>query len=388
MNFKKIFIIIVLIILGISAGLYRFRQNNKPLPFVTMQPEVRNLVQYVNCAGKLKAEDQITVGSLIAGRVIKILANDNDVVKKGDLLAVLDNGIGDTAKERAKAVMNEIKAKLDYTKDFYDKEKQLYELDQISKDKFETVTRDYQVLQAQYEQAKADFTLKQKEYDNLFIKAPDNGIIISKNIDLGQMVTSVLQATQLFIIAKDLKSMEIEVEVDEADIGLIKPQQKAIFTVDAFPNKKFTGTIKELHYLPQIIENVVTYAAIIKIKNDDLILRPGMTADINIEIAKSDNAVCVLNKAFRISELTLEKVANKLKYGFKPLDNIEKNSSLWILKNKIFKEIPVQIGPTDNKYTEVINLSKSLEIVKEVVDPDSENALVKQMFSNKSGIGK
>ncbi len=200
----------------------------------------------------LRAKEQIVIGSLVAGKVVEIFVEDNDFVKKNQLLARLDDGIGDSAVKKLKAALRKARSDLDYYEKFYARQKKLYEVKQISQDLFEQYTRNLEGYRAIVDQTKADLEIRRKEYENTFIRSPEDGVLIAKEISLGQMITSRLDATVLFVIAKNLKKMESHVNVDEADVGMVKEGQEAVFKVDAFPKLEFKSKVRQIRYLARI----------------------------------------------------------------------------------------------------------------------------------------
>ncbi len=394
MNHKKI-IALVLAIVTIVSGIVLYKKHNrkkKMLPYTVEKPTKRNLVQFITASGTLKVKDQISVGSLVSGKVQKILVDDNDSVKKNQVLAILDNGIGDSNVKRLQATLKEAQAIRNYQEKFYARQKVLYEAQQLSQNQFDQYTQAYQTAQAKVEQIRAQLEVEQKQYDNLFIKSPDDGIVISKNINLGQQITSMLDAKVLFEIAKNLHEMEAYVDVDEADVGMVKDKQEAIFTVDAFPYKRFKSHVKQIVYLAKIVQNVVTYATILDVHNKDLSLRPGMTTNVEIKVSESLNALCVQNKALRVNSLVLEKQAKKLGLDFKKLGEKTKNTqhkTLWVLEDKTIKQILVKFGTQDERYTEVISgINPNTNVITQVFGEKQENILLKQFTQGPGGLGK
>ncbi len=396
---KKNLILLISIIIIATPLIFYFKQNNKKEPplFKTQHPIKKTLVQFIEASGTLQAKDQITVGSLVAGKVEKIIADDNDPVKKDDILAILDNGIGDSRLKKIQALLEEAKARLAYQEKFYARQKKLFESKQISQNQFEEIEKNYKVAQAQVKVNEAELEYAQKEYNNLFIKSPDDGIVIARKIDLGEMVTAQFSATVLYIIAKDLHEMEAHVDVDESDIGLVKEGQKAIFTVDAFPKEKFSAKVKQIQYLAKIVDNVVTYATLLDVKNPDLRLRPGMTTNVSIRVAKAKNALAVPHKALRVNPEFIKKIAEKLEYRFNPLPELsieekvvkKERHSVWIIEKGEFKEIEVETGIIDSTHTQITKgLDESSNIIVEAREIDKENVLLKGIFgSPQGGIG-
>ncbi|MFH1253812.1 MAG: efflux RND transporter periplasmic adaptor subunit [bacterium] len=400
MSMKKLLFLISLILLPVGA-FYIFskkRQATIVEPIKTEKPIRKALVQMITASGNLKAKEQISVGSLVAGKVVDIKVEDNDIVKKDQVLAVLDDGVGDTETRRLTATLAEAKANYIYLEKFYKRQTALYKSGQISQNNYDQITRDLEMAKTKVDQTKAALDLSMQTYNNLFIKSPANGIVIAKRIDLGQMVTAVLQATVLFEIAKDLHEMEAWLDVDEADIGMVKEGQEAIFTVDSFPKKHFEGKVKRIQYQAKIVDNVVTYATVLDVKNPKLRLRPGMTANVEIKVAENTNALVVSNKALRINPINIEYVANKLKYKLEKVSVEEKLAGqkskkimkdyVWILDNKTLKQIEVKIGNNDGKFIEIKKgLEDNANVIIEVEAAPRDNPLSK-LFPQAGGIGK
>ncbi|HBS47661.1 TPA: hypothetical protein DEO28_04855 [Candidatus Dependentiae bacterium] len=387
-----IFSLVATIAIASSSFFYYKKTTKTEISlYQTVTPSTRDIQQFVNSSGTLKAKDQITVGSLVAGRVVKIYAYDNANVKKDQVLLEIDNGKGYSDVKRIQHLLGEAKAQQAYQEVFFKREKALYDLGQIAKNTFDEVTTNLNVAREKVKALEAQLEIAQQEYDNLFIKSPGDGVVIAKKIDLGQMITSVLQATELYIIAKDLTKMEINVDVDEADVGMLKEGQSARFTVDAFPKTHYSGIVNEVRYLSKIVENVVTYAAIIDVANPDLKLRPNMTADIYVEVANEKNALCVPNKALRINDASLEKIAQKLQYSFTK-SSFEKKKGhddfIWVVDGKAFKQILVRLGATDGKYTQIVTgLNKDSQVIIDITEEAKEDKFLQGMFKGKGGIG-
>lgn len=392
---KKKLILSIIILFSLAGTSYWYFKKNKKLPqtpFKTEKPIKRDIVQYVNSSGTLKAKDQITIGSLIAGRVDKILVENNDLVKKDQVLAILDNGKGDSSVKDLQAKLEEAKANLEYQEKSYARQKELYKSGQLSKDLYEKYTRDLLVLKSKVEQITQELDIQTKEYNNLFIKSPDNGIIIAKEIDLGQMVTAQLQATVLFTIAKDLHIMEASVDVDEADVGMVKAGQDATFTVDAFPKKIFNAKVKKIRYLAKTVNNVVTYETVLSVDNPNLELRPGMTTNVDIKVAEAKNVLTVPNKTLRIDVKDLEAIAKLLSYNCEKYVNTNPKTeidTIWIFENKSFKQIKVTLGAKEGIFTQIISdeINENSEIITEVTEINREN-VVGQIFKQPGGLGK
>lgn len=394
MKNKKILLLIGSVLLASVLVAYYLKRKNSPKQplFETVQPERKDIVQYVNASGTLKAKEEVTIGSLAAGRVIEIKADNNDFVKKDQILTILDDGINYSAVKKFTAFLDEAKANLAYYKNFYARQTELYKANQISQDQYEEYTRNLKDYEAKVTQAVGELEMRQQEYDNLFIKSPTDGVVIAKEVDLGQMITSRFQATVLYKIAKNLHIMEANVDVDEADVGLVKECQDATFTVDAFPKRKFHAKVKQIRYLAKIVDNVVTYATILDVENPDLKLRPGMTTNVDIKVLEAKNALCVPNKCLRINNIILENTAKALGYNVKTYSEADKKNdhdNIWVLRNKTFEQIKVEIGAKHGAYTQIItnDIKDTDQILSFVDELNKENILLKQLFAQPGTIG-
>jgi len=392
--------ILIIITVGLTGSwLYKkYHPKNKSLPYTTAKPQYRHIFQYITASGKLEAKEQLKVGSLEAGRVININVEENDIVKKGQVLAVLDNGIGDSAVKQLNASLDNAVAIFTYQKRFYNRQKEIFKAGQLSANAFDEIERDYLRAKANVTETKARLEIQQKTYDNLFIKSPDNGVVIAKRIDIGQMITSRLDAVVLFEIAKDLKHMEAEVDVDEADVGLVKDNQMAIFTVDSFPKRQFFSTVKRIHYLSKEVQNVISYGTILEVENKKLLLRPGMTTNVKIKVAEEQKALCVHNRALRIRGFKMRDWAQQHNHPFEPLpkkNNLfdrkqtKKSDRLWVLDNGSIKEVSVEFGINDGRYTQIKQgVTPDTLIIVSFEEQEDENILLKRVMGSRSGVGK
>lgn len=399
MKTSNILFILILLVLTAVGGWMFFKQNaesHKKL-YTTEKPVTRDLTQIITASGNLKALVQITVGSLVAGKIDKLLAEDNDVVKKDQVLAMLDNGIGDTGIKRLQAALVEAEANYEYQQKFFQREQALYKSGQLSKNLFEQYKQNYEVTKSRVDQTKASLELEQKTYDNLFIKSPDDGIVIARQVNLGQMITAQLSATVLFEIAKDLHCMEANIDVDEADIGLVKEKQDCLFSVDAFPKEQFCAKVKRIQYQAKIVDGVVTYATVLDVSNPDLRLRPGMTVNVEITVASAEKALCVPNKAFRVNDTHIKDL-EKIGYTIKAIEDgikqskgkqIKTSDHLWVVEgSKTIKQVIVQLGVSDSKFTQITSgLDANAEIIIDVEAEMNANLLMKA-FKNPGSIGK
>jgi HlyD family secretion protein len=397
MPYKKTIFTILIVFTLIIAGFFVFKlsiNNDNSLPLNLEKAIARDVTQYISATGTLRAKDQISIGSIIPGKVETIFVEDNDPVKKNQVLAILDDGVGNSAVKLTQAALNEAKEKLGYQAKTYYRQQELYKSGQLSQSNFDLSTKDYLVAKEIVQQLKYKLEIETKKYENLSIKSPDDGIVIAKKVDLGQMITSQFQATTLFEIAKNLHEMEAYVDVDEADVGMVKVGQEALFSVDAFPKKIFSSKVLRIRYLAKIVDNVVTYATVLDVKNPKMLLRPGMTTNVDIKVKQDLNTFSVPNKAFRIGRMKLEELALKHNLSLQPLPQVQKNKSksdsLWIFQDNQMKEIEVLLGANDGKHTSVKSgIDVRTDVITEILDLKRDNPLLKGAFgAPMGGIGR
>lgn len=281
--------LIVIIIKSKDAPAYNFR---------TMEIKRGNINLTVTATGQLSAVTTVDVGTQVSGTIVKLNADFNSKVYKGEVIAVLDTTTLYANVEDNVANLNHIDAQIIAAKSNYETEKSLYNKKLDSQTNYDLALSNYKALLAQKQQAEADLQKARINLRYATIKAPINGIVISRNVDVGQTVAASLAAPTLFTIANDLKNMQVQADVDEADIGKVKVGQDVTFTVDAYPDKTFHGVVSQVRLAPQEIQNVVNYIVIINVSNDKLLLMPGMTATVSIDVAHQNSVLEVPDIAF------------------------------------------------------------------------------------------
>lgn len=371
---KKI-AVIALIIIFIAAGttlFFIFKQKGKEPKFVYDKVSRADIKSVVTATGTVNAVITVQVGTQVSGTIKKLLVNFNSPVKKGQLLAQIDPEIFEAQVNQAKANFFVAQANLERSQvilrdatNTLDRNKILFARSFISKSDLDTAETNYlsaqaqvRASQAQTEQAKAVLDSSSINLKNTSIFSPVNGTVISRNIDVGQTVAASFQTPTLFTIAQDLTKMQIDTNVDEADIGKIKVGQNVSFTVDAYPEIKFPGKVVEIRNAPITIQNVVTYDTIISVDNTSLRLKPGMTANVSIEIEFKQNVLRVPNTALRFKmpipperKITLPKVPN-----------------VWTLENKKPKFVKITPGISDGNFTELVagNLTEGQVVIVDI----------------------
>ncbi|MGD2245947.1 MAG: efflux RND transporter periplasmic adaptor subunit [Candidatus Aminicenantes bacterium] len=317
---KKIILIAVitvaLTVTGIVLGLTVFNNGNGSSEKYKKEAVDRgNIEALVVTTGTLNPVTIVDVGSQVSGEIEEISVDFNSRVKAGQVIAQLEQSqfISRVNQDKANyqsAVASLEKAKVTYEnlQKKYERALSLFEKDLMSFEEKETIETNYygakadiQSAEARLEQAKSQLETSKVNLTYTVIKSPIDGVVINRNVNVGQTVAASFQAPVLFQIANNLAQMQVECSVDEADIGKVKEDQKVRFTVDAFPDENFRGTVKQVRYSPEIVQNVVTYTTIVEVDNPDLKLRPGMTAIVSIVTGEARNALRIPNAALRFT---------------------------------------------------------------------------------------
>lgn len=310
---KLSWIIVLLVAAGVGAGIYYEMHQDKPPQVTTLKVTRGDIVDGVGATGTLQAVTTVSVGTQVSGIVQDLNVDFNSIVKKNEVIARLDPSLLNTALETAKANLVNAQANLERQKvAVADSEVKLTRANELIAKQLETqqdletaqVTEKQAVAQeksmeSQVVQAKASVDKAQVDVDHTVITAPIDGVIIKRSVDKGQTVNAGMSAPEIFVIAADLTKMQVNANIDESDVGQIRPGEDVSFHVDAYANQLFHGTVKQVRLNPTTVQNVVTYSTIIDVPNPDLKLDPGMTANLTIEIAKRSNALRVPNAALR-----------------------------------------------------------------------------------------
>ena len=316
---KLIIIIIIGLVLIGCIGYFIFHKDGNKVELLTEKPHYGDIATSVTATGKIQPVDTVAVGTQVSGTIQKVFVDFNSVVKKGKLLAQIDQSLLLAQVEQITANLQLAKNNLSYQQSNFNRQSELYKAGGISRADFETARNLYQVARDNVNSVAAQLKSVQKSLSFTNIFSPIDGTVLSRKVSEGQTVAASLNTPTLFSIAKDLTKMQVQASVDEADVGNIKVGENATFTVDAFPDDVFKGTVIEIRLQPTISANVVTYTTIINAPNDDLKLKPGMTANIIIYTNEVKNTLLIsakaiafqpdstLGKQFKIRKLSLGK---------------------------------------------------------------------------------
>ncbi len=290
--------VVVVAVAGAAWALLS-RGNKKTSGFLTAFVDRGTVIQNVATTGTLTAVTTVKVGSQVSGIIATLHADFNNQVKRGQLLATLD-------PTPFQATVNETKAQLERARVAaldaeikWKRQKALFEAKLVSEDELQSAKALYDQAVAQVSQLQATLAKAETNLRYSVITAPIDGVVVSRDYDVGQTVAASFQAPTLFTIAEDLTRMQLTCQVDEADIGQVQEGQTVRFSVDAYPEREFTGKVSQIRLSPQITNNVVTYPVIVEVKNEDLKLLPGMTADVRIQVARAEDALRVPASALR-----------------------------------------------------------------------------------------
>lgn len=309
-----------------------------------------SMSEVVTATGTMESVTQVNVGTQVTGIIEHLYADYNDHVSKGQLIAELEKTLLDSDLKSADANMASAKASYEYAKSNFERDQKLHDEQLISDYEFQTSKRDYDVARLSYEKSKADRVRAAKNLNYAEIYSPIDGIVISREVEVGQTVVSSMNVADLYVIA-DLENMQVVGNVDEADIGQVKVGQHVTFTVDAYPDDVFSGTVTQVRLNPTTTSNVVTYEVIVNAPNPDLKLIPGMTANLTIYTLELDNAIAVPLKALKFEPIPQEDEDSNLPDAV-PLKQPAKNT-VWVLKDDKLVETAVELGVANNIYQQI-----------------------------------
>ena len=345
---NKKMIIISCIVLVLAIFVLRGCKSSKDIQYKTENPRKATLVEQVEASGTINPVTQTSVGTQVSGRVEQLYVDYNSQVKKGQLLAVIDPSTYESNVIQQEANLQKVQSVSDNAKRNLERYKTLYAQDLVAKSELDDAQTTYLSAYAQVVQAKASLDKAKIDLSYTKIISPVDGIIISKEVEQGQTVAASFQTPTLFLVAQDLTKMQIEVNISEADISKIKEGQDVEFSVDAYPTTTFKAKVKQVRNSATTISNVVTYTVVVAFDNNDLKLKPGMTANVSIISAKCEDCLTVSNQALRFVPPTNAQIEGQR-------EKFYKNQGLWIQTKNGLKRVDVQTGITDGNRTQIIS---------------------------------
>ena len=383
---KKLKLILILLLLaaaGVAAYFIFFSENKNSVVVVSAQPaKMGSIANVVTATGTIEPIQQVEVGTQVSGEVKKVYVDYNSQVKAGQLIAELDKTNLKVSVSEAQISYEKALNELNYIKKNYERQKSLYADKLISEADFDEISYKYNNAKSSLTQSKASLDKAKTNLGYADIYSPVDGVVLSKSIEEGQTVAASFNTPTLFTIAQDLTKMQVEADIDEADIGQIKVGQRVTFTVDAFQNDVFNGKVVQVRLDPKVTSNVVTYTVIIEADNPDLKLMPGLTATVSIYTLEISNVLTIPESAlnYRIDFELLEKyyAQNGVKTerpempkdsaSFKKRSKGEKpdkrGNFVWVISDKKLERKPVTIGESDEiNYQVVSGLSENDSVV-------------------------
>lgn len=381
MSIKKRYIAIGLTAAALAAGIttaiilkHQVHYETKPLSRCT-------ITEIVEASGTINPVNTVSVGSTVSGLIKEIYADFNSEVKKGQLLAQIDPANFEATVQQnqaqianAQANLTKLQATTEYDRKMYERYKNLYAKNFIPRSELDQMESTYKSDLAQINAARAQISQFQASLKTAMtnlgytkIIAPVDGTVIARKIDLGQPVAASFQAPELFTIAQDLTKMQIEVNVSEADIGKVDEGQDVTYTLDGYADSVFEGKVTQVRLESTNTNNVVTYSVIVDVENNDLKLKPGMTANVSIITNKSENVLCAPNIALKFTPET-----DGTKY---------KNQGIWVLENKKPTRHDIQTGASDDNFTEIRSneIAENANLITGIKGKNSHNQGARNM---------
>jgi HlyD family secretion protein len=354
------------VIILAGTGWFYKRADGKEAPaYRTATIQRGSVKSTVSATGTLSAVQTIQVGTQVSGQIAVIHADYNDHVKKGQLLARIDPTLQNQAVEEAQAQLERAHATMEQAQSDYARSKQLFDAKVITASEFSTVQSNFAVQKANVKSALIALERARQNLRYTDIYAPIDGVIVERNVDVGQTVAANFSAPQLFLIAKDLSDMQILASVDESDISAIRTGQPVEFTVQAYPNQTFAGTVQKVRLQSKTQDNVVNYTAVVGVKNTTGKLLPGMTATVQFLTGVAENVLVVPNAALRIRPTPAMLAQARTD------DQRAGSAILWTLDDKgMLEPVRVRTGLSDGRNTAVegAKLAEGTKVVIGVLD--------------------
>lgn len=342
------YVVGVIILIAVVSWLWPDSKKKEEVSFVTEKVAPANIQNSITATGSIEPVTEVTVGTQVSGIISKIYVDYNSEVKKGQVIAELDKTNLISTLNTAKANLNNAESTLSYQTANYKRYKELYDKGLVSADEYESALLTYKQAKEQVISAKESVQTAQTNLGYATITAPIDGVILGKAVEEGQTVAASYNTPELFTVAKDLKDMQVVADVDEADIGNVTEGARVTFTVDAFPNDTFSGTVTQVRQEATETDNVVTYEVVISARNDDLKLKPGLTANVTIYTTEMQGVLSVSNKALRFMPV-------KETVGNKKIVDCNGTSKVWTLEGDKLVAHAVKIGMTDGTHTQIIS---------------------------------
>jgi HlyD family secretion protein len=347
--------LVLVTVLAVAAGSVFWWTSSRETPpeqrYRTQAVDRGDIVQAVSANGTLNPVTLVQIGTQVSGRVRRIHADFNDRVSEGQVLAELDPALLEAEVRQSEANLQNAEASLALARSTLERNRSLFEQKLVSKAELDTAQERVKVAAAQVKVAEAKLERDRTNLRYTVIRSPISGVVVSRSVDVGQTVAASFQTPTLFLIAQDLREMQIDTSVAEADVGNLRIGQTVRFTVDAFSDRTYEGHIKQVRLNPTIQQNVVTYNVVVAAENRDGALMPGMTAHVVIPLAERGGVLRVPNAA--LSFRPKGRGSSGSDDGA-PRDRLASGSIVHVLEGDRLREVRLRLGLTDNSLTEVL----------------------------------
>ena len=357
---KKTKIIIAVVALLAALAVFMLMGKKKAeaqISFETEKVAKTDITTSITATGTLEAVTTVDVGTQVSGIVKKLYVDFNSVVKKGQVIAELDRTNLQSELASQQATLRSAQTDLEYQQKNYARYAELKQKQLVSASEYDVALQSLRKAQEQVKVAQQGVARARTNLSYATIYSPIDGIVISKEVEEGQTVAASFSTPTMFTIAKDLTDMRVIANVDEADIGGVKEGQRVAFTVDAYPDETFNGSVTQVRQKATTTNNVVTYEVVISAPNGDLKLKPGLTASVTIYTMERNRVVSVPSKALRF---TPEPEILGKKYIIKDTAGTPK---LWMLQDNVLTAVTVQTGLTDGTHTEILSGVKEGDVI-------------------------
>ena len=371
---SKVWLIVAgVIIIALAVYALSGSKKKEEISFETVAVAPANIMNSITATGTIEPVTSVTVGTQVSGIVSKLYVDYNSVVKKGQVIAELDKTNLMSQLNTAKTQLATAQSQLNYQTTNFNRYKTLYQKGLVAADEYDNAKLSYTQAKEQVASAKEEVQRAQTNLGYATITSPIDGVVLSKSVEEGQTVAASFSTPELFKIAQDLTNMQVVADVDEADIGDVKEGERVSFTVDAYPDDTFEGTVKQVRQEATTTNNVVTYEVVISAPNADLKLKPGLTANVTIYTAERKGVLSVQSKALRFTPQ--KETVGKMKI----VDQTgNAKNKVWTIEGKNIVAHKVNIGMTDGTNTQILNgISAGVKVITglNVIGGEDDNAM-------------
>ncbi len=359
MKNKKIWMGVgAIVIIALAIWLLSVGKKEEKVQFQTAKVERRNVHTSITATGTIEPVTSVTVGTQVSGIVSHLYVDYNSIVKKGQVIAELDKTNLTSELSRSRAELTSAQSTLNYEQANYSRFKTLYDKGLVSADEFESARLSFEKARQTVNSSRESVRKAETNLGYATITSPIDGVVLSKSVEEGQTVAASFNTPELFTIAQDLTNMRVIADIDEADIGGVVEGQRVTFTVDAFPDDMFEGEVTQVRQQASTSSNVVTYEVVISAPNNDLKLKPGLTANVTIYTMEKNDILAVPSKALRFmpNEALLQKDQT--------VQDVDAPTKVWTLEGNVFKAHKVETGTTNGMLTEIVSgINEGAEIL-------------------------